>query len=303
MTIVYDLEHITTYRYKTPVRLGEHRGIFLPGTGYGGRILAYSLKTNVPANVRWMMDTFSNNIVVLDFDQPATELTVHYRFRGVHFGIKQIAEFPLNERATEIPVQYTSEEWLDLASFIRPHAEDPHGQVAAWAKGFVVGDQDDTLDVLKRLMQTLWEDWDYQARETEGTQTPSETLRLRSGTCRDYAWLMIEALRRLGFACRFVSGYLYDEALDGGDVGMVGSGATHAWLQVYLPGAGWRSYDPTNQITSGFDLIPVAIARHPGQIMPLSGSWTGNPDDYLGMDVKVNVHKLASMPTLTMPEP
>ncbi|MDJ0607061.1 transglutaminase family protein, partial [Microcystis sp. M53602_WE12] len=132
--------------------------------------------------------------------------------------------------------------------------------------------------------------------ESEGTQSPGETLRLKSGTCRDYAWLMIEALRRLGLACRFVSGYLYDAALDGGEVGMTGSGATHAWLQVYLPGAGWRNYDPTNQITAGFDLIRVAIARHPGQIIPLSGSWFGDADDYLSMDVKVTIRKLGTLP-------
>lgn len=296
MTVIYDLEHVTTYRYQTPVTLGEHRGIFLPGAGYGGRILSYSLETNVPSKVRWMMDTLSNNIALIDFSEPTTELVVHYRLRGEHFGIKKIAEFPLDARAEEVPVQYTSDEWMDLSSFIRPHSDDIGGQVAAWAKGFVAGDQDDTLDVLRRMMTTLWQDWTYQAREVEGTQPPSETLRLRSGTCRDYAWLMIEALRRLGFACRFVSGYLYDEALDGGDVGMVGSGATHAWLQVYLPGAGWRSYDPTNRITAGFDLIQVAIARHPGQVIPLSGSWSGNPDDYLGMDVAINIHKLGTLP-------
>ncbi|HEY9888762.1 MAG TPA: transglutaminase family protein, partial [Candidatus Obscuribacterales bacterium] len=136
----------------------------------------------------------------------------------------------------------------------------------------------------------------YQPRETKGTQAPGQTLKLRTGTCRDYAWLMIEALRRLGFACRFVSGYLYDAALDGGEVGMTGSGATHAWLQVYLPGAGWCNYDPTNCITEGFELIRVAIARHPGQVIPLSGSWFGDTDDYLGMEVKVSIRKLGTLP-------
>jgi transglutaminase-like putative cysteine protease len=146
------------------------------------------------------------------------------------------------------------------------------------------------------MMDTIRGSLTYQAREAEGTQSPGETLRLKSGTCRDYAWLMIEALRRLGFACRFVSGYLYDAALDGGEIGMTGSGATHAWLQVYLPGAGWLNYDPTNQITAGFDLIRVAIARHPGQVIPLAGSWFGNAGDYLGMDVKVVIRKLGTLP-------
>ncbi len=103
---------------------------------------------------------------------------------------------------------------------------------------------------------------------------------------------MIEALRRLGFAARFVSGYLYNSALDLGAPGTSGAGATHAWLQVFLPGAGWIHYDPTNRITFGHDLIPVAIARHPGQAAPLSGSWFGDAGDYLGMSLDVSVRKL-----------
>ncbi|UBF30005.1 transglutaminase family protein (plasmid) [Kovacikia minuta CCNUW1] len=296
MTVIYDLEHITTYRYRNPVTFGKHRAIFLPSTGYGGRILSHRLETNVPARIRWFMDTLSNNVAEIELSEPAKELIVTCRVRGEHFGIQTIADFPLDARAKEIPVQYTPDEWIDLSVFLRPHAEDPDGSVAAWSKGFVLGDQDDSLDVLQRMMDTIRDTFTYQAREAEGTQPPGETLRLQSGTCRDYAWLMIEALRRLGFACRFVSGYLYDAALDGGEVGMTGSGATHAWLQVYLPGAGWRSYDPTNRITEGFDLIRVAIARHPGQVIPLAGSWFGAAQDYLGMDVTVAIRKLGSLP-------
>ncbi len=301
MTVIYDLEHTTIYRYRNPVKFGEHRAIFLPSAGFGGRILSYSLETNIPSKVHWVMDTLSNNVAVIELSEPAKELSVTYRVRGEHFGIQAIADFSLDDRAIEVPVQYTPDEWLDLAVFMRPHAEDPDGKLAAWAKSFVAGDQDDTLDVLQRMMDAIWNTLSYQARDAEGTQSPSETLRLQSGTCRDYAWLMIEALRRLGFACRFVSGYLYDAALDGGAIGMVGSGATHAWLQVYLPGAGWQTYDPTNRITAGFDLIRVAIARHPGQIIPLLGSWFGDANDYLGMDVKVAIRKLGTLPEFEEP--
>jgi transglutaminase-like putative cysteine protease len=295
MTVIYDLEHTTTYYYRQPVTFGEHRAIFLPSAGRE-RILSYSLEANVPAKFRWKMDTLSNNVVLLELSGPAQELRVTYRMRAEHFGIPAIAAFPLDARAMEVPVQYTPDEWIDLVVFMRPHAEDPDGSVAAWAKHFVAGDQDDTLDVLERMMDAIWNTFTYQSRETQGTQPPGETLRLRAGTCRDYAWLMIEALRRLGFACRFVSGYLYDAALDGGEIGMTGSGATHAWLQVYLPGAGWRAYDPTNRITTGFDLVRVAIARHPGQVIPLSGSWFGDAQDYLGLDVKVSIRKLGTLP-------
>jgi transglutaminase-like putative cysteine protease len=296
MSVIYDLEHITTYRYTKPVTFGEHRAIFLPRGSYGGRLLSYALETNIPSQVRWMMDTLSNNVAVIDFSEPAQELQVTCRVRGEHFGYRAIAEFPLDPRADEVPVQYTPDEWTDLAVFMRPHAEDPDGRLSTWTKAFVAGDQDNTLDILRRVMETIHTTLKYQAREAEGTQSPGETLRSETGTCRDYAWLMIEALRRLGLACRFISGYLYDPALDGGEVGMTGSGATHAWLQVYLPGAGWRNYDPTNRITEGFDLIPVAIARHPGQVMPLSGSWIGDAADYLGMEVNVAIRKLGNLP-------
>jgi transglutaminase-like putative cysteine protease len=296
MSAIYDLEHTTVYRYANPVQFREHRAIFLPAAGSHGRILSHSIEANIPVKVRWMMDTLSNNVALLEFRESAPELAVTFRVRGEHFGYRAITEYPLVPRAEEIPIQYTPDEWMDVMMYLRPHAEDSDGSLAAWAKGFVEGANDSTLEVLHRMMDAINTGLTYQAREAEGTQAPSKTLQLQSGTCRDYAWLMVEALRRLGLACRFVSGYLYDAALDGGDVGMTGSGATHAWLQVYLPGAGWRNYDPTNLITKGFDLIPVAIARHPSQVMPLSGSWFGNSGDYLGMEVNVALRKLAALP-------
>ncbi|MGF1519660.1 MAG: transglutaminase domain-containing protein [Nodosilinea sp.] len=296
MSVIYEVEHVTTYRYAKPVTFGPHRAMFLPRGNYSGRLLGYSLEVNVPAKVHWISDTLSNNVAVIDVRESAKELAVTCRFRGEHFGTQGIDNFPLDPRAEEVPVQYTPDEWTDLAVYLRPHAEDPDGSVAAWAKRFVAGDMDRTSEVLGRIMNTIRDTFTYRSREEEGTQPPGETLRLKSGTCRDYAWLMMETLRRLGMACRFVSGYLYDSALDGGDVGMTGSGATHAWLQVYLPGAGWLVYDPTNRLTEGFDLIAVAIARHPGQAIPLAGSWFGDAGDYLGMEVAVAVRKLGATP-------
>jgi transglutaminase-like putative cysteine protease len=100
---------------------------------------------------------------------------------------------------------------------------------------------------------------------------------------------MMEAARSLGFAARFVTGYLYDPALDGGPSGTQGAGATHAWVQVYLPGAGWVEFDPTNGIVGGRNLIRVGVARDPRQAVPLAGSYFGSPEDYLGMEVEVVV--------------
>jgi len=205
MVILYDIEHITTYQYANPVTFGEHRAMFLPRSGPVGRLLSFSVKTSLPARIRWLSDALSNNVAVMEFREPGTELTVTFKFRGIHFGAKAVEQFPLEPRAEEVPVQYTPDEWTDLVVYLRPHAEDPDASVAAWAKSFVAGDQDRTTDVLKRMLDTIRDTFTYQAREAEGTQSPGETLRSKSGTCRDYAWLMIETLRRLGFACRFIS--------------------------------------------------------------------------------------------------
>ena len=295
MAIVFEIEHVTNYKYANMVTFDTHRAMFLPRLAAQGRLLNWSAKTSLASKIRWVSDSLSNNVTVIDFNEPGKELTFTFRFRGMHFGAKGVEAFPIEPRAEQVPVQYTPDEWTDLVVYMRPHAEDPDASVAAWAKSFVANNQDETTEVLKRMLDTFRDTFHYSPREAEGTQSPGETLRSRSGTCRDYAWLMIETLRRLGFASRFVSGYLYDAALDGGEVGMIGSSATHAWLQVFLPGAGWMHYDPTNRINAGYDLIPVAIARHPGQAVPLAGSWFGKAQDYLGMSVNVAVRKLGNV--------
>lgn len=296
MPILYDVEHVTTYKYASPVTFGAHRAMFLPRSGPYGRILTYSATTNLASRVRWIIDALSNVVTVIEIDEPGTELGFTFRLRGIHYGVAEAEAFPVEARAEAVPVQYTPDEWNDLSVYLRPHAEDADGTVASWAKAFIAGEQNRALDVIHRMLDTIGGTFSYQAREAEGTQPPAETLRTRSGTCRDYAWLMIEALRRIGFACRFITGYIYDGSLDSGSAsGVTGSGATHAWVQVYLPGAGWLHYDPTNRITGGTDLIPVAIARHPAQAIPLQGSWFGNAGDFRGMSVKIAIRKLKTL--------
>jgi transglutaminase-like putative cysteine protease len=295
MAIHFEIKHTTTYSYANPVAFGTHRAMFLPRRAAHGRLLSWSAKTNLPSRIRWISDSLSNNVTEMEFDEPGAELAFTFQFQGIHFGVKSVEQFALERRAEKIPVQYTPDEWTDLVGFMRPHTEDPDLAVAVWARSFIADGEGQTIDVLQRMLDAFRDTFSYQAREAEGTLAPGESLRSKSGTCRDYAWLMIEALRRLGFASRFVSGYIYDAALDGGEVGMMGSGATHAWVQVFLPGAGWMNYDPTNHINAGFDLIPVAIARYPGQAVPLAGSWFGNAGDRLGMAVHVAVRKLGDV--------
>jgi transglutaminase-like putative cysteine protease len=149
------------------------------------------------------------------------------------------------------------------------------------------------------LCFAIHESFAYSRRQEPGTQPPRLTLALRRGTCRDFALLMMEAVRSLGFAARFVTGYVYVPSRDGSDTR--GGGSTHAWCQVYLPGAGWVEFDPTNGIVGNRDLIRVAVARDPSQAVPLSGSFLGRAADYAGMSVQVNVTTEPGRGTLQLP--
>ena len=191
------------------------------------------------------------------------------------------------------PFAYSVEERFDLEQYMRPHHDDPGGHLTAWARQFLrIDGYTGTREMLLKMNQYIRENFAYAARDEEGTQTPQETLALGTGSCRDFALLMMEAARRLGIAARFVSGYLYDPALDGGETGATqGAGLTHAWLQAYLPGAGWVPFDPTNYLLGGSQLIRVGVARDPSQAAPMAGSWYGEPGDYLGMTVSVDVQR------------
>jgi transglutaminase-like putative cysteine protease len=176
----------------------------------------------------------------------------------------------------------------DLLRSIERQYPDRHHELALWARQFVgKGGPVGTYDLLKTITTAIRRNFTYVSRSEMGIQEPLTTLKLRSGTCRDFAVLMMEAVRSLGLAARFVTGYLYVPANDSRS--HVGGGSTHAWVQVYVPGAGWMEFDPTNGIVGNRDLIRVAVVRDPRQAVPLSGTFTGFPSDDLGLTVEVEV--------------
>ena len=163
-------------------------------------------------------------------------------------------------------------------------------EVDAWAAGFLpaaggIG----TMALLRAITLGIREQFAYSRRFERGVQSPSDTLARRRGTCRDFALLMMEAVRSLGLAARFVSGYIFVPGFEPDPV--LGGGSTHAWLQVYLPGAGWVDFDPTNSIVGNRNLIRVAVAWDPAQALPLWGTYTGAASSFLGMDVTVSVRE------------
>jgi len=277
---VVTIRHTTVYRYAAPVTFGDHRLMFRPRDSHDLRLLETGLQISPTANVRWLHDVFGNSIAVASFLEPAQELQLVSTIRLEHFpGIA--LEFPLEPYARHHPFSYSAEEVPDLGRTMERHYPDPDHRIDQWAHRFVAGPgETDTQALLVSITAAIREELRYEAREAEGTQTPIETLDCSAGTCRDYALFMMEAARSLGFAARFVSGYLYDDSV-------VGGGATHAWVQIYLPGGGWVEFDPTNALIGGQKLVRVAVTRDPSQAIPVSGTWTGAPSDFLGMTVDV----------------
>jgi len=291
MSIVHDIVHTTTYHYREPVRFGPHRVMFRPRDSHDQRVLATDLAVSPLAGIHLVQDVYSNSIALVQPVQEADVLRIVCAFSIEH--VPGGPAPPLALAAEALPFTYAPEDWIDLAPYLRPHTDDPDGELIAWARQFLDSrGRTPTLETLARMNATVGASLRYAARNEEGTQLPLRTLELGTGSCRDYALLMMEAVRRLGIAARFVSGYLYDESLDDeGDVAMVGSGVTHAWLQVFLPGAGWVTYDPTNNLIGGSQLIRVAVVRDPAFASPVSGVWYGEPDAYVGMTVTVQVSR------------
>jgi transglutaminase-like putative cysteine protease len=285
---VITVRHVTTYRYKQPVAFGEHRMMLRPRDSYDQRLLDSKLVIRpVPADIRWVHDVFGNCVAIARFTGRAEELRFESVIRLDHSATNAL-DFQIEEYATRYPFTYGADEMPDLLRLIERQYLDPEHEIDRWAGQFLRHDgRSDTSELLAAMTHAIRREMVYESREESGIQDPVKTLRIGSGSCRDFAVLMVEAVRSLGLAARFVSGYLY--VPEGRLRNRVGGGATHAWLEVYLPGAGWVEFDPTNGIVGNHDLVRVAVVRDPRQAVPISGSWTGFPSDHLGMTVEVEV--------------
>ncbi len=283
------VRHVTEYRYRRPVRLGEHRLMSRPRDSHDLRLLETGLTVDpAPKEVRWIHDVFGNSIALIQFDATTEVLTFESTFLARHYPITETTVW-LEPFASSLPFEYRDEDRLDLAPSLQREYSDPDGQVSAWAARHLAERPGPTLETLIAMTKAVRHEFKYQRREEMGVQPPLETMRLGSGSCRDFALFMMEAVRSIGLAAHFVSGYLYDANLIGAESGLVGGGSTHAWLQVFLPGAGWLEFDPTNALIGGRNLIRVAVARRPSQAAPLTGSYIGPRDAQLSMRVRVDV--------------
>lgn len=282
------IHHKTEYRYARPVAFGEHRIMLRPRDGHDLRVLSGDLRIEPePMSLRWIHDAFGNSVAIATFDERFDRLAFTFTATVEHQPAEEFALTP-DDPAYFYPFLYDEEELPDLLQFIAPQYGDPNGELSAWARKFLDAEAPTpTFNILSQMTLRIRETFAYRKRHEQGTQHPLDTLQTGSGTCRDYALLMIEALRRLGIAARFVSGYLFVPSEE--EPGHRGGGSTHAWVQVYLPSAGWIEFDPTNGIVGTRDLVRVAVARDPRQAVPLHGTYLGSADAFVGMEVAINV--------------
>ena len=264
-----------------------------PLESYDQRVLSSSLMISPePTYLRNLHDVFGNCVGVARFGRLTQELVFDSRVRLEHSPLPAFADIDgeIEPYDATLPATYSVEDLPDLTRSMERQYPDPDGVVEAWAKGFVRHRGRTSLQsLLAEITQSIHADFRYATRLYGSPQTPAETLTSKSGACRDFALLMMEAVRSLGLPAQFVSGYIYSPPLSVGGLTRVGGGHTHAWVRVYLPACGWVEFDPTNGIVGNADLIRVAIARDPRQAAPLWGAYVGEAEDFLDMEVEVEV--------------
>jgi transglutaminase-like putative cysteine protease len=261
------IEHLTTYQFSSPVTLQPHRLLIRPREGHDVRIESSKLDITPTHRVRWHRDVFDNSVAVARFLEPADRLTISSQVTIQHYDEAPF-DFIVEDYAVRYPFAYRTEEQVDLAPFQQPAYLEPHAVPPDWLARFSQ-EPLETYVLLDRLNRTIASELQYVIREEPGVQPPARTLASRSGSCRDYATLFIETCRALGLASRFVSGYSHALGTE------TGNATTHAWAEVYLPGPGWKGFDPTAGEVTGNRYIPVAVARHPEAVPPVAGSFIG----------------------------
>jgi transglutaminase-like putative cysteine protease len=282
--------HTTEYRYRTRVGLVRHRLMLRPDDSHDLRLHEAFLEVDPrPSMIHWAHDAYDNSICLLEWPESlrAERLRIASTLDLTHHPDGPPAPvYALDASAEAFPFSYDLEDFPDVARLAERQLRDPHRTVHAWARRFVADVRNArTLAVLEAMTHAIKAEFRYEARHAEGTQTAAETLARGAGTCRDFAVLMMEAVRSFGVAARFVTGYLYEDTSGT----TRGGGSTHAWCSVYLPGAGWVEYDPTNGLIAGANLIRVGMTRSASQAIPVAGGYVGAAGDADGLYVDVTV--------------
>jgi len=280
------IKHVTTYQYPETVTLLPHRLLLRPREGHDIRIESAELIISPAHQLQWQRDVYDNAVAEATFTQPASRLLIESHLTLQHYD-SQPLNFLVADYAVRFPFQYDAAERIDLGPYLSTIFVKDRPALSPWLRQFwVAGQVVETYLLLEWINKAIATGFSYQQREEPGVQTPATTLANRSGSCRDFATLFIEACHCLGLAARFVSGYQYSPSL------LKDQGATHAWAEVYLPGAGWKGFDSTTGKVVDNNYIALAVSRHPEMVPPVSGSFIAASGQSPIMTVAVEVTDL-----------
>lgn len=281
-----DISHVTEYRFPASVTLQSHRLLLRPRENHNVRIESSILEIFPGHTLLWKRDVLDNSVAVVSFPAPSDRLRIASTVVIQHYEDNPF-DFLLDDYAFIHPFGYAEEDGIELAPFLQPVYQADQEAVQRWLDGLGLQRPVQTFTLLDRMNREIAGRFEYRIREEQGVQPPARTLSYNSGSCRDFAALFMEACRHLGLASRFVSGYLFTFDTDAGNA------STHAWAEVYLPGAGWKGFDPTSGEVTGNRHIAVAVARHPEAVPPVAGSYLGPRVQGPLLSVSVRVGALA----------
>jgi transglutaminase-like putative cysteine protease len=289
------IQHRTTYSYSQPVTFGPHRIMVRPREGHDLHIETSVLDITPAHTIRWMRDVNGNSIAKVDFTEPADKLVFYSELVLEQYDTNPL-DFILEDSAVHYPFVYDPDSLTELAPYMAILYPRDTAPLREWQTQFwKPGEQVETFELFQRINRHIFKNFTYRRRDEAGVQTPAETLKKGNGSCRDFATLLLEACRSWGLAARFASGYVECEATE------AGGASTHAWTEVYLPGAGWKGFDPTSGVMTGAQHVTVAVSRNPENAAPIAGSFAGPPNSSRGIVVDVTVARVDPAPAPAAP--
>jgi transglutaminase-like putative cysteine protease len=275
--------HTTTYRYSEPVSFGIHRLVLRPREGHDVQVENFSLRISPAGAVSWHRDIFGNSIAMASFSEPSDFLEFSNEaivFRRDYSSHRRL----LTVLPVKLPVQYSSLEAPFALGYLQSVYQEEAAGLRDWTnQTFAPKEGDDAVQLVHEINTWIYKSIRYRRREDRGVQSPLETLKLQSGSCRDMATLLLEIVRTLNLASRFASGYLESAA------SFAGHASTHAWTEVYFPEHGWFGCDPTLGEGTSEKHIVSGVSSHPRGVMPVTGAYSGRNSSYLGMFVSVYI--------------